>query len=71
MFDYILIYYVLNYRLEEFERLNIFSKKIDVPAEKSMTRINFHRQPAKIKPPKVKVSGHPFNHNGRGEREAK
>ncbi|CAK6448642.1 unnamed protein product [Pipistrellus nathusii] len=41
-------------KLEEFERLNILSKKIDVPAEKSMTRINFHRQPAKIKPPKVK-----------------
>ncbi|XP_016065296.1 PREDICTED: cilia- and flagella-associated protein 221 [Miniopterus natalensis] len=41
-------------RLEEFERLNILSKKVDIPAEKSMTQINFHRLPAKLKPPKIK-----------------
>ncbi|XP_023618285.1 cilia- and flagella-associated protein 221 [Myotis lucifugus] len=41
-------------KLEEFERLNILSKKVDIPAEKSMTGINFHRLPAKLKPPKVK-----------------
>ncbi|XP_028003906.2 cilia- and flagella-associated protein 221 isoform X2 [Eptesicus fuscus] len=41
-------------KLEEFERLNSLSKKVDVPAEKSMTQINFHRLPAKLKPPKVK-----------------
>ncbi|ELK25709.1 Primary ciliary dyskinesia protein 1 [Myotis davidii] len=41
-------------KLEEFERLNILSKKVEVPAEKTMTQINFHRLPAKLKPPKVK-----------------
>ncbi|XP_036176307.1 cilia- and flagella-associated protein 221 [Myotis myotis] len=41
-------------KLEEFERLNILSKKVDIPAEKTMTQINFHPLPAKLKPPKVK-----------------
>ncbi|XP_006169630.1 cilia- and flagella-associated protein 221 isoform X2 [Tupaia chinensis] len=40
--------------LKEFERLNNLSKKINVPPEKTMTHINFHRLPAKTKPPKIK-----------------
>ncbi|XP_040330784.1 cilia- and flagella-associated protein 221 isoform X5 [Herpailurus yagouaroundi] len=40
--------------LEEFERLNALSKRVDVPPEKAMTHINFHRLPPKIKPPKIK-----------------
>ncbi|XP_053765648.1 cilia- and flagella-associated protein 221 isoform X5 [Panthera pardus] len=40
--------------LEEFERLNAPSKRVDVPPEKAMTHINFHRLPPKIKPPKIK-----------------
>ncbi|XP_045415105.1 cilia- and flagella-associated protein 221 isoform X1 [Lemur catta] len=40
--------------LEEFERLNTLSKKVNVPPEKAMTHINFHRQPAKAKPQKSK-----------------
>lgn len=46
---------VLNYRLEEFKRLNTLSKKVSIPPEKAMTRINFHRLPARSKPPKPKV----------------
>ncbi|XP_054430915.1 cilia- and flagella-associated protein 221 [Pteronotus mesoamericanus] len=41
-------------KLEEFERLNILSKKEEIPPEKSMTEINFHRLPAKSKPLKIK-----------------
>ncbi|XP_039728607.1 cilia- and flagella-associated protein 221 isoform X5 [Pteropus medius] len=41
-------------KLEEFERLNTLSKKVDVPPEKTMTQISFHRPPAKAKPPKIK-----------------
>ncbi|XP_070363608.1 cilia- and flagella-associated protein 221 isoform X2 [Equus asinus] len=41
-------------KLEEFERLNALSKKVDIPPEKAMTRINFHRRPAQTKPPKLK-----------------
>nr|XP_010952980.1 cilia- and flagella-associated protein 221 [Camelus bactrianus] len=41
-------------KLEEFERLNTLPKKVVVPPEKAMTRVHFHRSPAKIKPPKVK-----------------
>ncbi|XP_014637956.1 PREDICTED: cilia- and flagella-associated protein 221 [Ceratotherium simum simum] len=41
-------------KLEEFERLNTLSKKVDVPPEKAMTCINFQRLPAKTKPPKPK-----------------
>ncbi|XP_058571493.1 cilia- and flagella-associated protein 221 isoform X2 [Neofelis nebulosa] len=40
--------------LEEFERLNAPSKRVDVPPEKAMTHINFHHLPPKIKPPKIK-----------------
>ncbi|XP_077635740.1 cilia- and flagella-associated protein 221 isoform X1 [Crocuta crocuta] len=40
--------------LEEFETLNALSKKGNVPPEKAMTHINFHRLPPKLKPPKVK-----------------
>uniref|UniRef100_G1RH76 Cilia- and flagella-associated protein 221 n=1 Tax=Nomascus leucogenys TaxID=61853 RepID=G1RH76_NOMLE len=40
--------------LEEFERLNTLSKKVNVPPEKAMMHINFHRPPAKLKPQKVK-----------------
>uniref|UniRef100_A0A8I5YQS2 Cilia- and flagella-associated protein 221 n=1 Tax=Pongo abelii TaxID=9601 RepID=A0A8I5YQS2_PONAB len=40
--------------LEEFERLNTLSKKVNVPPEKAMMHINFHRPPAKPKPQKVK-----------------
>ncbi|XP_037704524.1 cilia- and flagella-associated protein 221-like isoform X3 [Choloepus didactylus] len=40
--------------LEEFERLNTLSKKANVPSEKTMTRIHFHRLPAKQKPQKSK-----------------
>jgi hypothetical protein len=46
---------VLNYRLEEFKRLNTLSKKINVPREKTMLSINFHQLPTKTKPPKMKV----------------
>ncbi|XP_043432512.1 cilia- and flagella-associated protein 221 isoform X3 [Prionailurus bengalensis] len=45
---------LLGERLEEFERLNALSKRVDVPPEKAMTHINFHRLPPKIKPPKIK-----------------
>nr|KAF6449828.1 cilia and flagella associated protein 221 [Molossus molossus] len=41
-------------QLDEFERLNALCNKVDVPPEKSMTRVNFHRLPAKLKPPKIK-----------------
>nr|XP_023478528.1 cilia- and flagella-associated protein 221 isoform X5 [Equus caballus] len=41
-------------KLEEFKRLNALSKKVDIPPEKAMTRINFHRRPARTKPPKHK-----------------
>ncbi|XP_021564479.1 cilia- and flagella-associated protein 221 [Carlito syrichta] len=40
--------------LEEFERLNTISKKVNVPPEKAMTRIHSHRLPAKTKPQKPK-----------------
>ncbi|XP_012500113.1 PREDICTED: cilia- and flagella-associated protein 221 [Propithecus coquereli] len=40
--------------LEEFERLNTLSKKVNVPPEKAVTRVNFHRPPAKAKPQKNK-----------------
>uniref|UniRef100_A0A9L0JMT2 Cilia and flagella associated protein 221 n=1 Tax=Equus asinus TaxID=9793 RepID=A0A9L0JMT2_EQUAS len=44
-------------KLEEFKKLNALSKKVDIPPEKAMTRINFHRppRPARTKPPKLKV----------------
>ncbi|XP_058571494.1 cilia- and flagella-associated protein 221 isoform X3 [Neofelis nebulosa] len=45
---------LLGERLEEFERLNAPSKRVDVPPEKAMTHINFHHLPPKIKPPKIK-----------------
>ncbi|KAM9249177.1 cilia- and flagella-associated protein 221 [Dugong dugon] len=41
-------------KLEEFERLTTLSKKVNVPPEKTMTRIYFHRPPAKAKPQKIK-----------------
>ncbi|XP_004389740.1 cilia- and flagella-associated protein 221 [Trichechus manatus latirostris] len=41
-------------KLEEFERLTALSKKVNVPPEKTMTRIYFHRPPAKAKPQKIK-----------------
>ncbi|XP_066202763.1 cilia- and flagella-associated protein 221 isoform X1 [Saccopteryx leptura] len=41
-------------KLEEFERLNTLSKKVEIPPEKSMTRIKFHQLPAKLTPPKIK-----------------
>nr|XP_044624038.1 LOW QUALITY PROTEIN: cilia- and flagella-associated protein 221 [Equus asinus] len=41
-------------KLEEFKKLNALSKKVDIPPEKAMTRINFHRRPARTKPPKLK-----------------
>ncbi|XP_077654323.1 cilia- and flagella-associated protein 221 isoform X1 [Urocitellus parryii] len=40
--------------LEEFKRLNTLSKKVSIPAEKTMPHINFHRLPAKTRPPKLK-----------------
>ncbi|XP_027443862.1 cilia- and flagella-associated protein 221 isoform X2 [Zalophus californianus] len=40
--------------LEEFERLNSLSKKVDVPPGKAMTHIPFQRPPPKQKPPKIK-----------------
>ncbi|XP_030879063.1 cilia- and flagella-associated protein 221-like [Leptonychotes weddellii] len=40
--------------LEEFERLNALSKKVDVPPGKAMTHIPFQRPPPKRKPPKIK-----------------
>ncbi|XP_038281975.1 cilia- and flagella-associated protein 221 isoform X4 [Canis lupus familiaris] len=40
--------------LEEFERLNALSKRVDVPPEKAMTQIHFQRMPQKLKPPKIK-----------------
>ncbi|XP_006868790.1 PREDICTED: primary ciliary dyskinesia protein 1-like [Chrysochloris asiatica] len=41
-------------KLEEFERLNTLSKKVNVPPEKMATHINFHRLPGKAKPQKIK-----------------
>ncbi|XP_045682058.1 cilia- and flagella-associated protein 221 [Phyllostomus hastatus] len=41
-------------KLEEFKRLSILSKKEHIPPEKSIIQINFHRLPAKLKPPKIK-----------------
>ncbi|XP_035879509.1 cilia- and flagella-associated protein 221 isoform X1 [Phyllostomus discolor] len=41
-------------KLEEFKRLSILSKKEHIPPEKSIIQINFHRLPAKLKPPKSK-----------------
>ncbi|XP_049745119.1 cilia- and flagella-associated protein 221 isoform X2 [Elephas maximus indicus] len=41
-------------KVEEFERLNTLSKKVNVPPEKTMTRINFQRLPVKAKPQKMK-----------------
>ncbi|XP_007935978.1 cilia- and flagella-associated protein 221 [Orycteropus afer afer] len=41
-------------KLEEFERLNTLSKKVNVPPEKTMTYTHFHRLPAKAKPQKIK-----------------
>ncbi|XP_019484796.1 PREDICTED: cilia- and flagella-associated protein 221 [Hipposideros armiger] len=41
-------------KLEEFRRLNTLSKKVDIPSEKAMTRINFHQPHAKSKPAKIK-----------------
>ncbi|XP_017355743.1 cilia- and flagella-associated protein 221 isoform X1 [Cebus imitator] len=40
--------------LEEFERLNTLSKKVNVPPEKAMKHIYFHRPPVKPKLQKVK-----------------
>uniref|UniRef100_A0A452UB10 Cilia and flagella associated protein 221 n=1 Tax=Ursus maritimus TaxID=29073 RepID=A0A452UB10_URSMA len=40
--------------LEEFERLNALSKKVDVPPEKAAPHVHFQRLPPKLKPPKVK-----------------
>ncbi|KAL2774430.1 cilia- and flagella-associated protein 221 [Daubentonia madagascariensis] len=40
--------------LEEFERLNTLSKRVNVPPEKAVTHKNFHQQPAKTKPQKIK-----------------
>ncbi|XP_006902566.1 PREDICTED: primary ciliary dyskinesia protein 1-like [Elephantulus edwardii] len=40
--------------LEEFERLNNLSKKVNIPPEKTMARVNFHSLPAKAKPQKMK-----------------
>ncbi|KAM5265405.1 cilia- and flagella-associated protein 221 isoform 2-T5 [Hipposideros larvatus] len=41
-------------KLEEFRGLNTLSKKVDIPSEKAMTRINFHQPHAKSKPAKIK-----------------
>ncbi|XP_059250428.1 cilia- and flagella-associated protein 221 isoform X2 [Mustela nigripes] len=40
--------------LEEFERLNALSKKVDHPPEKAVTRIHFQQLPPKLKPLKIK-----------------
>ncbi|XP_005397717.1 PREDICTED: cilia- and flagella-associated protein 221 [Chinchilla lanigera] len=40
--------------LEEFQRLNTLSKKVNVPPEKAMRHIHFHQLPAKREPPKMK-----------------
>uniref|UniRef100_A0A2K5E013 Cilia- and flagella-associated protein 221 n=1 Tax=Aotus nancymaae TaxID=37293 RepID=A0A2K5E013_AOTNA len=40
--------------LEEFERLNTLSKKVNIPPEKAMTHVYFHRPPVKPKLQKVK-----------------
>lgn len=53
--DYTLIYHVLNSRLEEFERLNTHSKKVNVPPEKT-AYIQFYPTPTKARPQKMKVS---------------
>ncbi|XP_054555607.1 cilia- and flagella-associated protein 221 isoform X2 [Talpa occidentalis] len=39
---------------EEFERLTTLSKKVAVPPEKAMSRVNFRQLPVKTKPPKIK-----------------
>nr|XP_020144118.1 cilia- and flagella-associated protein 221 isoform X2 [Microcebus murinus] len=40
--------------LGEFERLNTLSKKVNIPPEKAVTHISFHRPPVKPKPSKSK-----------------
>ncbi|XP_010630610.1 cilia- and flagella-associated protein 221 [Fukomys damarensis] len=40
--------------LKEFEKLNTLCKNVDVPPEKAMRRVSFHRLPKKRIPPKVK-----------------
>ncbi|XP_004674775.1 PREDICTED: cilia- and flagella-associated protein 221 [Condylura cristata] len=39
---------------KEFERLTTLSKKVDIPPEKAMSRVNFHQLPVKAKPPQLK-----------------
>lgn len=61
---------VSNSRIEEFERLNAHSKKVNVPLEKT-TYVHFYHAPATAKPQKIKVRGwgHPQFNGEMGRKE--